>query len=497
MSRLPNTFPTFDTANPAPTAWYVSAYAKKKPNAIAVVDTDREWSYAEMHRDIGRFVGALGQLSLSPGDIVAVEWTKIYPHWIMLQAFETLGIVTASYSKTDLPYSQELMDTATLVLYAPKSPKPRAKRLHAITPDWLEHCFAREPEDTSTDCPHPSDQPVRLIQGSGTTGKVKMMLVTAQAQEYRVRQHLWRMNITPNEDFRHLVDLPLNVSSSFYKATVCLRSGGTCIWDKSKRLLDAINHHGITHTTLLIASLTQNLKQFPRKLQKPENLTILTIGGRLPEAAREQTLRYLAKSVVESYGSNEVTSIADIDPNGVGEISPDVTVEIIDENGKPLLNQAGVIRVKSTYMITGYFNDPAATKEKFQDGWFYPGDLGIMPEPGKLQVIGRSDDLLNLSGLKVEPSGLERKFRAIPSVKDACITALPQPDGGNQICISLVLAKNARLEDLQAKIFKTIPPLISNAKIVKFDALPKTNTGKIQRNRVNEMLRERLEKERP
>ena len=322
-----------------------------------------------------------------------------------------------------------------------------------------------------------------------------MMLVTAHAQEYRIRQHLWRMNIEPNKSLRHLVDLPMNVSSSFYKATVCLRSGGTCIWDKSRSLLEALNHHGVTHTTLLVATLIHNVEQIFHGYQKPKDLTILTIGGRLPKSMREKSLRYLAQSVVESYGSNEVTSIADVDANRVGKISPGVTVEIIDENGNAVLNKAGVIRVKSPYMVTGYFNDPISTKEKFQHGWFYPGDLGLMPEPEKLQVIGRSDDLLNLSGLKIEPSGLERKLKAIPSVEDACITALPQPDGSNKICISLVLSKNARLENLQVEIFKTIPPLITNAKIVKFDALPKTNTGKIQRKRVNEMLRVRLEKE--
>ena len=69
--------------------------------------------------------------------------------------------------------------------------------------------------------------------------------------------------------------------------------------------------------------------------------------------------------------------------------------------------EAGRIRVKTDRMVQGYLDDPGATERMFKDGWFFAQDLGILQSDHRLQVIGRSDDVLNISGHKISPDEVE------------------------------------------------------------------------------------------
>jgi acyl-coenzyme A synthetase/AMP-(fatty) acid ligase len=417
-------------------------------------------------------------LPLGPDSLVAVEWTSLYPHWVILLAFETLGIVTATFSSEERIYSEPLLARANRVLSA-----------QAIAPEWFAEFVSPADKAMATDAVFEPQQPLRIIQSSGTTGSVKMMTVTAAAQEYRVRQHLDRMSL--DENARLYVDMALNVASLHNIATACLRIGGTCVWDKSCGYAEAVQRHRITHSAHITMALIHAVEQIPPETTKPDLLEIVAYGGRIPSDIRERALQHIATAVIEGYGANEAGAILNIDPEGMGTVLPGVTAETIDENSEPVIGKPGTVRIKSDCMVDGYVDDPEATAEKFKGGWFYPGDTGLMPEPGKLRIIGRSDELLNVQGLKMDPSRIERRLADIDGVSEACVTGLPI-DNGNLICISLVLAPGIRLQDIQETIFAVMPDTITSAKIFRLDSLPKTGTGKVQRQRVNDIIREKL-----
>jgi acyl-coenzyme A synthetase/AMP-(fatty) acid ligase len=298
------------------------------------------------------------------------------------------------------------------------------------------------------------------------------------------------MNI--GAETRYLLEMAFNVAVEFYIATACLRAGGTCIWDRSRRVPDAITHHGATHAALFVGSLAQNIRHLPTSFTKPAGFTIRSFGGPLIAELRTKTLARLADTVIESYGTNEVPAVADMAPDGTGDILSDVSVEIIDEDDNPVIGVAGTIRIQSPYMVTQYLNDPSASQERFRDGWFYPGDYGVMPEPGKLQVLGRTDDLLNIHGIKLHPANLEAQVAEIDDVAEAAITSLTQTDGGSHVCVCLVLEPDRKPADVIEAVSAALPPIISEASVIQVTLIPKTKNGKIQRRKLDELLLEAI-----
>jgi acyl-CoA synthetase (AMP-forming)/AMP-acid ligase II len=70
-------------------------------------------------------------------------------------------------------------------------------------------------------------------------------------------------------------------------------------------------------------------------------------------------------------------------------------------------------------MPNHFLSDPIATSNSFKDGYFYPGDLGLINEKGRLVLAGRRDELLNLGGVKANPESLEEIALTVEGVLEA------------------------------------------------------------------------------
>ena len=106
-----------------------------------------------------------------------------------------------------------------------------------------------------------------------------------------------------------------------------------------------------------------------------------------------------------TYGTNEVHHVSVVDANNVGTLFDDVRVMIADGAGMPLpFGQQGLICLKTETMTDGYIDAPDLTRATFVDGWYHTGDLGYQPSHETLVVLGRTDDMLNIGGVKIAPA---------------------------------------------------------------------------------------------
>ena len=71
------------------------------------------------------------------------------------------------------------------------------------------------------------------------------------------------------------------------------------------------------------------------------------------------------------------------------------------------LGAEGEIVIKTPSLLKSYWNQPEATKEKLQDGWFATGDIGMLDEEGFLHFLGRRKEMLKMRGMSVFPSEIE------------------------------------------------------------------------------------------
>jgi len=110
----------------------------------------------------------------------------------------------------------------------------------------------------------------------------------------------------------------------------------------------------------------------------------------------------------------------------------DSTVEIVNESGQALPpGSTGFVRVSNPYLAKAYLDNPTATVVSFCKGAFFTGDLGCIGPRDEMQILGRTGDILNLGGIKVNAAERDQALRALPEVADAMNFDLPVPGKAN------------------------------------------------------------------
>ena len=238
-----------------------------------------------------------------------------------------------------------------------------------------------------------------------------------------------------------------------------------------------------THTWMLPATIEQVMKTLPSEFVKPPKLEISTAGAPLMPAMRDRVLSRLATSIVNTYGTNEVGPICVMTADGRGIVVPCTEVQVVNDVDQEVpKGELGQLRVRNQIMADDYVDNPSASRERFKQGWFYPGDEVVMSSVNEIRLLGRADDMLNLAGYKQRPEELEDVVKGVKGVADAAFLTHNASDGSVQLCLALVLESSSAKDDVIREIKKVLRVPVNNIVITLLSTLPRTNTGKIRRN---------------
>ena len=152
---------------------------------------------------------------------------------------------------------------------------------------------------------------------------------------------------------------------------------------------------------------------------------------------------------------------------------------------------AGRIALTGRPLATGYLGAPEQTGAAFRGGWFQTSDLGRLDEQGRLQVLGRVDDVIVSGGVKVAPAEVEAVLTALPGVGAACVVGLPDREWGQRVAAAVVPADPARPPDpgaLRAAARELLAGAQTPKEIVLLDALPLRGVGKPDRDAIRALL---------
>ena len=476
----------------ASTADYIAFHAMDRPGAAALIDGGRAISYAELDRDLRKFTSALQGFGLPAGSRAAVFCDSVHVHWLLLAACERLGIASASFGGSDGDSAMPLVLGADLVLAEPGFSVPGVRRLHSLAPQWLEDVLAAAGTDVSLPPTGPED-PIRLVRTSGTTGANKRLLLTRRMYDAWIDRWGWSLGVT--HETRYLLTMPFASTGRHTLTNAVLRAGGTVTamqFESVAAVADAIETHAINLMTLLPIQLKQMLDTLPSGFAKPADLTLATIGAAVAEPLVETAMRRLATEVVSYYGSNEIPFIAEMRlpaAGGLATLFPWVDAEIVDD-AERLLPQgaAGWIRLKADTMPTGYLDDPETTRRMFRDGWFHPGDVGVLHGGRQLRVLGRGDELLNIGGKKIAPSDIEALVASHLEIADVGVCSLRNAEGVEEIYIAVAAAgsDDAELHRRIARALEGFPFGVVHP--VKVPCIPRNANGKILRSALKEAV---------
>jgi acyl-CoA synthetase (AMP-forming)/AMP-acid ligase II len=181
----------------------------------------------------------------------------------------------------------------------------------------------------------------------------------------------------------------------------------------------------------------------------------------------------------------------------VGGAFPGAELRVVDGDGKPLPERVeGEIVLRGPSVMTGYHGDPEATERTIRDGWLHTGDMGFIAG-GELFVTGRLKTVLFRAGEKYHAEDLERAAERVGDVRHGCSAAFAVEASGAEEVV-LVVERAARATVDPAQLARTVADEVRRTEGIATNAVhvanpgqvPKTSSGKIQRERCRATLLE-------
>jgi fatty-acyl-CoA synthase len=168
------------------------------------------------------------------------------------------------------------------------------------------------------------------------------------------------------------------------------------------------------------------------------------------------------------------------------DVMDPATMTPVARDGRTL----GEIMMRGHDVMKGYFKDPDATAAAFMNRWFHTGDLAVMHEDGYIEIKDRSKDIIISGGENISSIEVEAALYRHTAVLEAAVVARPDPKWGESPCAFVTLrpGMSATEDELIAHCRATLANFKA-PKAVVFAELPKTSTGKVQKNVLRERAR--------
>jgi acyl-coenzyme A synthetase/AMP-(fatty) acid ligase len=258
--------------------------------------------------------------------------------------------------------------------------------------------------------------------------------------------------------------------------------------------IDRLAANEVLTSPALISPLVEKLPAGQQRFQDRVNFRLA--GTIVPAELLARFQSRLGSNVLSEYGATEVGAItAGVHgqvgrPTGsAGYLIPWVEAQAVDDEGRPLpAGGTGRLRFRSESFPSGYLDDPELSAKVFRDGWFYPGDVGRVMPDASLEVDTRDDDLLNLDGMKVNPTEVEAALLEDPNIADAAAYAVDTSRGTKMLLAAIVcrgpVDDVSTLQRLTARLGAKAP-----RRLVRLKALPRGDSGKLLRQQLVDRTR--------
>ena len=508
----------------------VDEIAKKDPEKLAMLHIDknkveRRFTFNDMKRASNQCANYFKSLGIKKGDRVMLVLKRHYQFWYAILALHKLGAVaipaTNLLQEHDFDYRFNAAEVSAIVctadgdvahqvdLAAPASPTLKTKILvggeregwHNFDEEFpLFSAHFYRTEDTAC-----GNDLMLMFFTSGTTGYPK---IAAHNYKYALGHYV-------TAKYWHGVDengLHFTISETgwgkalwgkLYGQWLCEGAVFTYDFDRfdAADILPMFAKYHITTfcapPTMLRMMIKQDISQYD--LSSIKHMT--TAGEALNPEVYRQFEKATGLQIMEGFGQTELTlMIANLMGNShklgsMGKPTPAYDVDILDPDGNPVPDgETGEIVVKTSDKVpcglfAGYYKNQEKTDEVWHDGYYHTGDTAWRDEDGFYWYVGRVDDVIKSSGYRIGPFEIESVIMELPYVLECGVSAAPDEVRGQVVKASIVLVKGTEpTEELKKEIqdyvkHHTAPYKYPRIVVFK-DELPKTISGKIQRNKL-------------
>ena len=344
----------------------------------------------------------------------------------------------------------------------------------------------------------PASTPALYLFSSGSTGLPKVVPHTHAEILADGSRTSGAWDLQPDDVAVNI--LPPNFAMGYLMGVIDVVSRGatTFYWSdplplalSRRKLLEAIARQRVTLMGLVPAMydiIAAQPGDFDLKLR-----IAFSGGAALKRSTFDAVKARFGIALRQAYGSTEAimvshNSAADPDATwaSVGRPAGDAEV-CIGPMDTGLGDDVGELLIRSSSVMQGYLDDPAANAQAFDDGWFRSGDLASLDDEGRIYIKGRSKLLIEVSGYKIDPIEVEDTLAAHPAVAELAVAGVPDARNGNKLR-AYVVKKDEVSED---EIVRYARARLSSQKvpteIAFLDALPRSPTGKLLRAKLLEL----------
>jgi acyl-coenzyme A synthetase/AMP-(fatty) acid ligase len=464
----------------------VLRWCRERPRAIAVMENSVSYSYETLARNVAQAARTLATAGLRPGMIAGIECTPRYRHLVLMLACEILGAAHAALVEGDLTIDTELARRCDILCVESTNANllthPRTIRL---SPLFL-HTMFQQPVDNADLAvlgdAWPADDVVRIGRTSGTTGRQKFVIYAREQLRNNVDAIPYLLHF--DEARQNFISLYNFIQiGSYTDAMSALRHGATVVFSLAEELAANIRKFPACHTFLVVRDVSAILASKQFQHGRLDSCSLCVTSGFVPPALRAELRRTVTAHVRSMYSMVETRFITFSDDDGPGVLLPDISVRLVDDSGRDVgPGEPGRILARTPRMAAGYLDDDAQTAAYFVNGWYHTSDIGIMPEPGKLVVLGRADEMINLGGIKLAPNPIEERIRAADNVTDVVLVGLDNAAGTGELHIFIERIGPVSEPELDALIAPLLLGYVTTYVVHFTDRLPRAGSGKIQRH---------------
>ena len=508
----------------------VDAIAQKDPDKLAMLHiandmTERRFTFNDMKRYSAQAANYFKSMGIKKGDRVMLVLKRHYQFWFAILGLHKLGAIvipaTNQLQAHDFEYRFEAADVSAIICTADgdvahqvdlaqeKCPMLKTKVLVGGEREGWKN-FDEEFSLFSTHFYRTEETPcgddlMLMFFTSGTTGYPK---IAAHSYKYALGHYITAKHWH-------------GVSEGSLHFTISETGWGKALWGKlygqwlcegavftydfdrfdASVILPMFAKYNITTFCAPPTMLRMMIKQDISKYDLSSIKHMTTAGEALNPEVYRQFEKATGLQIMEGFGQTELTlTIANLiggthKLGSMGKPVPLYDVDIVDPDGNPVADgEVGEIVVRTSKKVpcglfTGYYRNEEKTAEVWHDGMYHTGDTAWRDEDGFYWYVGRVDDVIKSSGYRIGPFEIESVIMELPYVLECGVSAAPDEVRGQVVKASIILTKGTEpTEELKKEIQNYVKEHTAPYKyprIVVFrNELPKTISGKIQRNKL-------------
>ena len=504
-------------------------------------------TYADLHRDVQRFANALKDKGIGSGDVVGIFLPMIPEVIVAMLACARIGavhnVVFGGFSPDSVRERMEVSEAKALVTVDGARRKgktaPVKEGVDEVMADLksIETIFVVKATDNDApmtegrdvwyhealeaadaECPaeaFDAEHPLFILYSSGSTAKPKGIVHTSGGYLTGVAYtHKLCFDLKPDSDVYWCPADVGWITGHSYIVYGPLANGTTSIMyegapdypDKDVHW-EMVDHYGVTIYYFAPTAIRAFMKwgvEYPEK----HDLSSLRLLGTVGEPINPKAWLWYHKviggercPVVDTWWQTEtgqimiapLPAITETKPGSATQALPGIDARVVTEEGEDAGTAQGFLTLNRPWpgMLRTLYGDDERYKEtywsKYGDDVYLVGDAARKDEDGYFWIIGRVDDVLNVSGHRMSTAEIEGALVSHEKVAEAAVIGQPDEDTGQSVTAFVTLSGNQAegdddtVAELREHVAKKIGKLARPKRIIWADDLPKTRSGKIMR----------------